>query len=184
MTNLVQLAENKQFTELFIHRLGWEHPQGTQTVKHETPNGTLTVRQVASFHGLAVWVCHQVPSRSDQTTISNLLAKTSAERLLIFADNHNQDWRWPRHTKLGSVNAKLMAHRHVNGVPDPDLEARIQSMKIGMDEDPTVAELISRMREVFDQESETASSKVARMMGTLYTLLDDARCGSLAITKS
>ena len=118
---------------------------------------------------MAVWVCYQLPTRPEQRLIDAELAKVSAERLVIFTDGGIQDWRWPRHAKLGSVNAKLMAHRHEIGTPDPDLRDRLEAMKIGIDDEfLSLPALVKRMRQVFDRESETASSKAARLMGRLY----------------
>ena len=118
---------------------------------------------------MAVWVCYQLPTRPKQRLIDAELAKVSAERLVIFTDGGIQDWRWPRHAKLGSVNAKLMAHRHEIGTPDPDLRDRLEAMKIGIDDESlSLPALVERMRQVFDRESETASSKAARLMGRLY----------------
>ncbi|MDO5721965.1 MAG: hypothetical protein Q4P06_05420, partial [Actinomycetaceae bacterium] len=167
---LIQLAETGQYLQLF-RDLGWSKPAGVKTLTLNSSLGSITVNQVAQHRGLTVWVAQGLPSRPEQRSIDQQLAKHSSERLLIFHSPGEQDWRWPRHAKLGSVNARLMAHRHTTGQPDPDLKERLASMCIGFDENPTINELVARMRVVFDQESETASAKAARLMGSLYERL-------------
>ena len=165
----MRLVDVDNFAELFL-RLGWSKPDSPREFE---VNG-IHLDKVATYRGLAVWVCHELPPRPEQRLVDAALAKVSAERLVIFTDGANQDWRWPRHSTLGSVNAKLMAHRHEIGVPDPDLHDRLQAMEIGIDESPSLPALVERMRVVFDHESETASARAARLMGQLYGELDKA----------
>ena len=161
---LMQLVDVDNFDELF-RKLGWSKPDAPR--EFEAHGAQLD--KVATYRGMAVWVCYQLPTRPKQRLIDAELAKVSAERLVIFTDGGIQDWRWPRHAKLGSVNAKLMAHRHEIGTPDPDLRDRLEAMKIGIDDEfLSLPALVERMRQVFDRESETASSKAARLMGRLY----------------
>ena len=161
---LMQLVDVDNFDQLF-RKLGWLKPDAPR--EFEAHGAQLD--KVATYRGMAVWVCYQLPTRPEQRLIDAELAKVSAERLVIFTDGGSQDWRWPRHAKLGSVNAKLMAHRHEIGTPDPDLRDRLEAMKIGIDDEfLSLPALVERMRQVFDRESETASSKSARLMGRLY----------------
>ena len=161
---LMQLVDVDNFDQLF-RKLGWSKPDAPR--EFEAHGAQLD--KVATYRGMAVWVCYQLPTRPEQRLIDAELAKVSAERLVIFTDGGIQDWRWPRHAKLGSVNAKLMAHRHEIGTPDPDLRDRLEAMKIGIDDEfLSLPALVKRMRQVFDRESETASSKAARLMGRLY----------------
>ncbi len=161
---LMQLVDVDNFDQLF-RKLGWLKPDAPR--EFEAHGAQLD--KVATYRGMAVWVCYQLPTRPEQRLIDAELAKVSAERLVIFTDGGSQDWRWPRHAKLGSVNAKLMAHRHEIGTPDPDLRDRLETMKIGIDDEfLSLPALVERMRQVFDRESETASSKAARLMGRLY----------------
>ena len=161
---LMQLVDVDNFDQLF-RKLGWSKPDAPR--EFEAHGAQLD--KVATYRGMAVWVCYQLPTRPEQRLIDAELAKVSAERLVIFTDGGSQDWRWPRHAILGSVNAKLMAHRHEIGTADPDLRDRLEAMKIGIDDEfLSLPALVERMRQVFDRESETASSKAARLMGRLY----------------
>lgn len=160
---LMRLVDVDNFEELF-RKLGWSKPDAPR----EFEANDIHFDKVATYRGLGVWVCYQLPTRSEQRLADSELAKINAERLVIFTDGGKQDWRWPRHSKLGSVNAKLMAHRHEMGKPDPDLRERLEAMRIGLDDAPTLPALVERMRVVFDRESESASSRAARLMGRLY----------------
>ncbi|GAB2498126.1 hypothetical protein CATRI_12275 [Corynebacterium atrinae] len=161
---LMRLVDVDDFEQLF-RKLGWSKPDHPREFEAHGAH----LDKVATYRGLAVWVCYQLPTRPVQRRIDTELSKVSAERLVIFTNGGIQDWRWPRHAKLGSVNAKLMAHRHETDTPDPDLLHRLEAMRIGIDDDfLSLPALVERMRQVFDRESETASSKAARLMGRLY----------------
>lgn len=173
MSDLLSLVDAKDFEELFIEELGWSSPRGQRTYVYEGDQ-EYRMQRVADFKGLAVWVCDACPDASVQRSIDSHLAKQNVERLLIFCGSQSQDWRWPRRGRLGSVSNKLMLHRHQVGTPDPDLQERLEAMFIDIDDEPTLVELLQRMRLVFDKESESASAKAARLMGTLYGFLDKA----------
>ncbi len=110
-----------------------------------------------------------------QRIIDVEVGQESTERLVIFSDDKRQEWRWPRRAQLGSANAKLVVHEHLVGVPQPDLERRLQSIQIDFDEDLRLGELLQRMRDAFDEETETASIQAARVMNVLYSELAAAR---------
>lgn len=174
MSTILDLVDRHEFTKLFVEELGWDRPDAHKTWTPPTAGEDCTLTQVASFSGLRVWHCPQLPSRSVQRGIDNELSKTNAERLIIFSNGTNQEWRWPRHRQLGGVNAKLMIHPHTVGDSDQNLESRLKAIELGIDEDITLTQLLSRMRVAFDVESETASQQAARLMGTLYEHLNTA----------
>ncbi|TDL44664.1 class I SAM-dependent DNA methyltransferase [Kocuria rosea] len=174
MSTILNLVDRHEFTKLFVEELGWDRPDAHKTWTPPTSGEDYTLTQVASFSGLRVWHCPKLPDRSVQRGIDNELSKTNAERLVIFSDGTYQEWRWPRHRQLGGVNAKLMVHPHTVGESDHNLESRLQAIELGIDEDITLTQLLSRMRVAFDVESETASQQAARLMGTLYEHLNMA----------
>jgi hypothetical protein len=174
MSTILDLVDRQEFTRLFVEELGWDRPDAHKTWTPPTAGEGYTLTQVASFSGLRVWHCPKLPSRSVQRGIDNELSKTNAERLVIFTDGTHQEWRWPRHRQLGGVNAKLMVHPHTVGEPDQNLESRLKAIELGIDEDITLTQLLTRMRVAFDVESETASQQAARLMGTLYEHLNTA----------
>ena len=103
---LMQLVDVDNFDQLF-RKLGWSKPD---TPREFEAHGA-QLDKVATYRGMAVWACYQLPTRPEQRLIDAELAKVSAERLVIFTDGGSQDWRWPRHAKLGSVNATLSPMR-------------------------------------------------------------------------
>lgn len=174
MSTILDLVDRHEFTKLFVEELGWDRPDAHKTWTPPTAGEDCTLTQVASFSGLRVWHCSRLPSRTVQRSIDNELSKTNAERLVIFSDGTHQEWRWPRHRQLGGVNAKLMVHPHTVGEPDQNLESRLKAIELGIDDDISLTQLLTRMRVAFDVESETASQQAARLMGTLYEHLSTA----------
>jgi hypothetical protein len=165
--SLLTLVDAGDFRTLFIEELGWLNPDRPDLTV--TVAGTkYTLTQVAGYKGLRIWYHAGLPPRTVQRAIDVEVGRESTERLIIFAGPHRQDWRWPRRAQLGSANAKLVVHEHHIGVAQPDLDRRLQSISIDLDEDVPLVELLQRMRDAFDTESETASVQAARLMGVLY----------------
>ena len=164
---LLELVDTEDFRTLFIEELGWLNPDRPDL--SITVDGTEhTLRQVAGYKGLRIWHHAGLPVRSVQRAIDVEVGRDSTERLIIFTGPQRQDWRWPRRAQLGSANAKLVVHEHRVGVAQPDLQRRLQSIAIDLDEDMSLVELLQRMRDAFDTESETASVQAARLMNVLY----------------
>lgn len=170
---LLNLVDRRQFRDLFVDHLGWSNPdQGDLTVEVDDSAHSLT--QVAGFKGLRVWLHDGIPPRAIQRQIDQAVGAKNLERLVIFADEDNQAWRWPRRAQLGGANAKLVLHHHAVGQADARLGEQLLSIQIAFDEDITLVELLARMRAAFDVEAELSSVKAARLMGALYSELEDA----------
>lgn len=170
----LDLVDQRDFRTLFIEELGWDNPDHTD-VHHEIDGTTYTLTNIASFKGLRIWHCPQLPPRPVQRQIDVLVGRDTLERLVIFTSEHKQEWRWPRRSQLAAANAKLLAHPYVPGDPDyRTLAQRLQAIELDFDEDITLLTLLERMRAEFDQEAETASAQAARLMGGLYTELETA----------
>lgn len=171
---LLDLVDNRDFRTLFIEELGWDNPDHTD-VRHEVDGTTYTLTNVASFKGLRIWHCPQLPPRPVQRQIDGLVGRDTLERLVIFTSEHKQEWRWPRRSQLAAANAKLLTHPYIPGDPNyRTLAQRLQAIELDFDEDITLVTLLERMRAEFDQEAETASAQAARLMGGLYTELENA----------
>lgn len=169
---LLDLVDNRDFRTLFIEELGWDNPDHPN-VRHEVDGATYTLTNVASFKGLRIWHCPQLPSRPVQRQIDVLVGRDTLERLVIFTSEHKQEWRWPRRSQLGAANAKLLAHPYIPGDPNyRTLAQRLEAIELDFDEDISLVTLLDRMRLEFDQEAETASAQAARLMGGLYTELE------------
>lgn len=167
------LVDQRKFRELFRDHLFWQNPD-QPPLRIEVDGVRYTLEQVAGFKGLRVWYCPVLPSKKIQRLVDQQVGTHSTERLLLFADEHNQAWRWPRRAQLGAVNAKLVLHEYRVGDDDRGLLRRLDAIKIGLDEQLTLVDLLARMRAVFDHEAETASEQAARLMGTLYAELENA----------
>jgi len=170
---LLALIDQRKFRELFRDQLYWSNPD-QPPLQVPVDGVEYKLEQVAGFKGLRVWYCAQLPSRQIQRLIDQQVGAQSHERLVIFADEHAQAWRWPRRAQLGGANAKLVMHEYKVGSDDQRLIRQLEAIKIGFDEDLKLPELLARMRVAFDQEAETASAQAARLMGGLYAELDGA----------
>ncbi len=170
---LLGLVDHREFRDLFVDHLGWSNPdQGELSV--EVDDGAHTLTQVAGFKGLRVWFHDGLPSRSIQRQIDQAVGAKNLERLVIFADEHNQAWRWPRRAQMGGANAKLVLHERRVGDSDARLVRQLEAIAIGFEEELTLVDLLSRMRGAFDHEAETTAAQAARLMSTLYAELEAA----------
>lgn len=172
--DLLALVDSGNFRTLFIEELGWLNPDRPDEIV-QVDERTYRLSQVAGYKGLRIWHHEGLPPRSVQRAIDLQLGIDSTERLVIFASPTRQDWRWPRRAHLGSTNAKLIVHEHQVGVPQPDLQRRLEAIAIDLDQDLTLVELLQRMRDAFDVEIESASVQAARLMNVLYEELAAAR---------
>lgn len=173
---LLDLVDARDFRTLFIDELGWNNPDRPPLV-FDVDGTTYTLTQVAGYKGLRIWHCPTLPPRRGQREIDVLVGKDNLERLVIFTDEHRQEWRWPRRAQLGSTNAKLVVHQHLVGDRTTHLTDRLRAIELDFDIDVPLVTLLERMRDAFDREAETASVAAARLMGTLYTHLEDAGVG-------
>jgi hypothetical protein len=153
--------------------LGWSNPDQTD-FEVATEVGVYRLTQVAGFKGLRVWFHYGMPSRAEQRLIDQTVGAKNLERLVIFADEYNQAWRWPRRAQMGGANAKLVLHERRVGDSDARLVRQLVAIAIGFDEELTLVDLLSRMRGAFDHEAETTAAQAARLMSTLYAELEAA----------
>ncbi|MDN6556680.1 MAG: hypothetical protein L0K74_09315 [Acidipropionibacterium acidipropionici] len=169
------LVDAKAFRRLFIDKLGWENP--TLSARTITVDGTgHTLTPVAGYQGMLIWWCDELADRPTQRAIDAAIGQANPERLIIFTGSARQEWRWPRRRATSGANAKLLIHPHTLGDQhDQHLARQLAGIRIGFDEDPTLAEVLRRLRAAFDTEAEDASVEAARRMKELYLALAD--CG-------
>ncbi|MFE9284687.1 Eco57I restriction-modification methylase domain-containing protein [Nocardiopsis alba] len=151
----MRLVNEGRFRDLFIEELGWtraNHPGFTVS----TNDGDYTLTQVAGYKGVRVWLCPTVPTSRTQRLIDHEVKRISDERLIIFADPVHQQWRWPQSSNtLGRGQPRLTTHAHIAGTDNPALDQRLAMIEIGLDEEPTVVEILRRMRSAFDADKIT-----------------------------
>ncbi len=170
---LLDLVDRREFRDLFVDHLGWSNPDQTD-FEVSTEAGVYRLTQVAGFKGLRVWFHDGIPSRVEQRLIDQTIGAKNLERLVIFADEHNQAWRWPRRAQMGGANAKLVLHERRVGDSDARLVRQLAAISIGFEEELTLVDLLSRMRGAFDHEAETTAAQAARLMSRLYAELEAA----------
>ncbi|SIJ94507.1 class I SAM-dependent DNA methyltransferase [Mycobacteroides abscessus] len=173
---LLDLVDSRDFRTLFIDELGWDNPD-RPPLTLEVDGSAYTLTQVAGYKGLRIWHCPTLPPRPVQRQIDVLVGKDNLERLVIFTDEQRQEWRWPRRAQLGSANAKLVVHQHLVGDRATHLTDRLRAIELDFDKDVPLVALLERMRDAFDHEAESAAVAAARLMGKLYTHLEDAGVG-------
>jgi hypothetical protein len=154
---MLGMIDSADFRKLFIEELGWNRPDHP-ALTLETDGVTHQLTQVAGFKGVRVWTCPSVPDRRSQRLIDHAIKKISNERLLIFHDTAHQEWRWPQSSDTqGRSQPRLVTHQHFVGKDNPALIQRLGMIRLGITEEPTVVELLQRMRRAFDAERVTSS---------------------------
>ena len=144
------LVDRGEFRKLFVEELGWNRPD-LAAVPVEIDGVTYAIEQIAGYSGIRVWLCSQVPDARTQRLIDHKLRKISEERLVIFADAARQEWRWLQSPDAnGAGQPRLALHRHYVGTSDESLQQRLGTIEIGLDESPTLIDILHRMRAAFD----------------------------------
>lgn len=157
MTNRMRLVNAGRFQELFREELGWSRPDHPP-MKIEVDGDDYLLTQLAGYKGIRVWGCPSVPPSRVQRLIDHAVKAVSDERLIIFADQAVQAWRWPQSSNIhGSGQPRLVTHNHVVGTSNHALDQRLALVEISMDEDPSVIEVLRRMRAAFDADKLTKS---------------------------
>ncbi len=177
-STLLKLIDEGDFPNLFVSHLGWNAPTLPAVEVSAGFANTYTLHEVASFHGMGVWVCGVIPDTETQRMIDSVIAGKTLERLIIYSDGSQQEWRWPRSSGRNRAGKPtLVPQHHLKGTPNSTLIERLETINIPMGSETTVPELLEKMRKAFDREAETASQQAARLMGGLYEKLEIAGMG-------
>lgn len=152
---MLKLINGADFRQLFIEELGWNRPDHP-SISVVVDGSGYPLTQVAGYKGIRVWACSAVPDRRTQRMIDHEVKKISNERLLIFHDSVHQEWRWPQSSDTqGRSQPRLVTHQHFVGKDNPALLQRLGMVRLGITEEPTVVELLQRMRRAFDADRVT-----------------------------
>jgi len=152
----LSLLDRDLFQELFIDELGWNQPTAGSIVL--TLDGEkITLTPISNFKGIQVWGCSSVPNARIQREIDKEISKTSAERLVIYFDDAHHIWRWPMSREAtGKGIVRLVSHEHLKGHKTLSLLQRLQQISISLTEpEPSLVEMLLRMRKAFDAEQVT-----------------------------
>ncbi|MCT1605395.1 Eco57I restriction-modification methylase domain-containing protein [Dermacoccus nishinomiyaensis] len=156
MTRRLDYVNRGDISGLFREELGWNRPDITAPLEVNVDGAKYEARQVAGYKGVRVWQVNAVPDSRTQRFIDAELRRQSDERLIVFADGHTQEWRWPQVTNTqGTGQPRLVTHSHVVGTDNQALDQRLAMVEIGLAESPTVPELLRRMRSAFDADKVT-----------------------------
>lgn len=171
-TSLLTLVEAHDYQRLFLENLRWSRPDMTALKVDLDEERTFTATNVSSYKGLRVWVCPGLPSSSDQASIDRAIAKQSTDRIVIFHDADKQVWRWPSRTaKEGTVTTRLTSHIHVRGMNNPKLLERLELITLGATERLGATDVIERVKQAFDVETERETKRASKLMAAMYDAL-------------
>lgn len=154
----LNLIDSNQFNELFIEELGWDRPV-SNGFEHSFGAEKYFVNPVANYKGIQVWECPAIPNARIQREIDKSISKISAERLVIFHDEVQQNWRWPMSREAsGKGIIRLVNHEHVRGQKTLSLLQRLKFIQISLNSDaPSLVEMLLRLRKAFDADQITKS---------------------------
>ncbi|MFF1830528.1 class I SAM-dependent DNA methyltransferase [Paenarthrobacter sp. NPDC058040] len=176
MSELLSLVESNDYQTLFLRHLRWSKPD-LQTISTNSGNGqSLSAKNMSSYKGLRVWVCSELPDADGQAALDRAIAAKSTDRLVIFHNEHQQVWRWPVRTVKGaSVVQRLSSHRHVNGQSNPKLLKRLETITLPVTQELGVADVLERLRQAFDVETERETKRASKLMAAMFDALTEAK---------
>lgn len=154
MSNLIDLVNAGKWRELFIEELGWTRPSlNPVTISLPEPDDEYDVvcTEIAQYKGVRIWLCNDILDARTQRYVDKEIRKHSTERLVIFAGDMEQEWRWPQSSDdQGRGKTRLVSHRHIIGRENEALEQRLAMIEIKVTESPSIIEVLRRLRAAFD----------------------------------
>lgn len=147
--------DEKDFTALFVDVLGWDAPLGSG--RRVRIDDAVEALEVATKKGVGVWYCSSVPGSEIQRRLDVEIARLTAERVLVFGDGVEQQWKWPEPRKSGS-GTRLVTHRYVAGSRNDGLIQRLAAVRFTLAEQTglTVIDVRERVRMAFNADTVTA----------------------------
>lgn len=154
MSRLIDLVNAGKWRELFIEELGWSLPS-LKPVMIPLPEPDeeyeVVCAEVAQYKGIRVWLCRDLLDARTQRYVDKEIKNYSTERLIIFAGETEQVWRWPQSSdNHGRGKTRLLSHRHTTGRENEALEQRLAMIEIKVTESPSIIEVLRRLRAAFD----------------------------------
>ena len=149
------LIDEGRFTDLFMRLLGWSRPD-LSPIDVVVEEKTYVLINVAAYRGVRVFSCSEIPMRRVQRLIDHEVRKKATERLIIYSASGKQEWLWPQ--AVGSSETgitRLTTHEHFIGRTTTSLMQRLEMIRIGINETPTVIQLLERLRQAFDSQKVT-----------------------------
>jgi len=171
----IALADQSRHQDLFLHELNWNAPDHPP-VNFTAEGGQIhTATNIASYRGIRVWSCPGIPGSRTEAEIDRVIATTTTDRLVIFHNESEQVWRWPARRSADNTTAtRLTRHRHRHNDPDPPFEARLNAIRLPLDQELDANTLLARVRDAFDIEAKNESRRASQLMARMYTTLERA----------
>lgn len=176
MSQLIDLVNKGEWRKLFIEELGWSRPGPNDKVQISIEIEMLGPHlyqfdEVAQYRGIRIFVCPELPDARAQRLLDRQIRRHSTERLIIFSGEYEQEWRWPRSADdQGQGKTRLVSHRHKVGSSSEALSQRLSMIEIGIDESPSVIEVLRRLRAAFD------ADRITRAFYKAYVKEHSALC--------
>ena len=150
-----QCLSDKDLTALFVDVLGWDAPLGSG--RRVRVDDAIEAREVATKKGVGVWHCGSIPGGEGQRRLDAEIARLTAERVLVFDDGMEQQWKWPEPRKSGG-GTRLVSHRYVAGSKNEGLIQRLAAVRFSLAEQATltVVQVRERVRLAFNADTVTA----------------------------
>lgn len=147
--------EQRDLTTLFVDVLGWDAPVGSG--RRVTLDEQVEAREVALKKGVGVWYCPSLPGTELQRRLDGEVARLTAERVLVFDDGIEQQWKWPEPRKSGA-GIRLVTHKYVAGSRNDGLIQRLAAVRFTLSEHRslTVMDVRERVRMAFRADTVTA----------------------------
>ena len=153
---ILKLIDEDAFDTLFIEELGWDRPVST-SLPFSIGTEIYELTPIASYKGIQVWACASLPNARVQREIDKSISAVSAERLIIFYDKVQQNWRWPMSRESsGKGIVRLVNHEHIKGNSTISLVQRLNLLKISLSEEPpSLVDMLLKLRKAFDADQIT-----------------------------
>ena len=154
---IAELVNSRDFTELFISKLGWDSPKtkSSVTYKNEESGIEIQATPVATKRGVVVYSCPSIVDRETLEALDRMVAKRSKEHLFVMTEDGKQRWSLPVPRK--SAGTRYANHDHSEGEDNDALFQRLRGIKfeIGEEKDITLLDVLERVRTEFDVEKVT-----------------------------
>lgn len=144
------------FDGLLIEVLGWDNPSQRQTIRVDVGGDRIVaLSPVAAKRGMTVYLCNEVPTADAMAKIDRAVSKKSLERLIVYADDSRQLWRWPEARKSGGT--RFVSHRFEPDSPSDALVQRLVSVnfELGEEQSLTILDVLHRVRSAFNSDEVT-----------------------------
>jgi len=144
------------FGGLLIEVLGWDNPPQRQSFGVDVDGSReVTLSPIATKRGMTVYHCAEIPTADAMAKIDRAVSKKSLERLIIYADDSRQLWRWPESRKSGGT--RFVSHRFEPDSPSDALVQRLVSVHFELGEEPnlTILDVLHRVRSAFNSDEVT-----------------------------